>query len=106
MPGQVDLERRNSDRTLLDRMKVSALARVLALAGRANPVDRAAIGVFVLENFLGFVPKTKARSPDARQFVIGSIRNVDVEYGIRGQTEAVELLNQFYGDARGGIKML
>src|SRR5210317_1498657 len=90
VPRQVDLEWRHCGRALLNRMKIGALARILALAGRANPVDRAAIRVFILKDFLGFVPKTKARSPDALQLVVGSIRNIDVEYGVGRQAEALK----------------
>src|SRR5210317_710790 len=106
MPSQVNLERSNGGCTLLDRIKIGALAGILTLACRSNPVDRAAIRVFILEDLLGFVPEPESRRPDAGQVVIGSIRYIDVEDRIGRQAKARELLDEFHGYTRRGIKML
>jgi len=60
-------------------MKVRPFARILGIAGGADPVNRLPARVGRLDDALGLVTPTQARDLEALELVIWNVRNIDVE---------------------------
>ena len=83
--GQIDLQRRNGHEALCDRVKVRAIARVLGVAGSADPVDQFTARISGFDHRFGLVAAPKSSHLESSEFIVRDVRDIHIEQHRRPQ---------------------
>src|SRR3990172_7591012 len=86
-------------------VKIRSLPRVSLRSGSAHPVNRIAMRIGGADHGLGLVAVSETRGLVTGESFERYIRHIDVQYGIRGQGIALELVQQTQHHLRRRFKM-